>query len=539
MMEEHVSFESEDEDPDLVKWADCAPPLSQEPPVDIWSRENVGFLAQYFTVGLVFGALPATLYGFLLGYLGVDARTFATGATLCLAPWGFKFVFGALSDCVPLFGYKRKGYIVVGWGICSMALVLLSMRTIPAPLRCRDASGRYTASICNPDAPNAAGEYVGLIAISSFGYVMADVASDSLTVTFARREPLETRGTIQTTVYLVRTVGQVVALLLVGLAMNSHEYLGEFDQGLSFNGICGALAVPCILMIPVSWYGIAEQEALEGPGCGEYMRGVWNLLQSKNVFYVMLYTFLTPMVSGISTPAGALVMSKWAHVTNLTKQLFSVVGGILFAIGLLIVQKRCLNRSWRTMLIWTTVATTAIDSLFVFATVSGVVRNQFFYCGETFLVEIPSAVGFVLSALIITELAEAGNEGTTFSILTTASNLGTPVSRAIANTVYATFSPSLSLASNYDEDTPKFRWTVSMSFVLQYALTLCAIGFVAFLPDQKHDTQLRKQNWPSRPVYAWVTTVVLAVAVVVSTVANILVLVPSTSCWRALGGQGC
>jgi len=36
-----------------------------------------------------------------------------------------------------------------------------------------------------------------------------------LTVEFARREPEEIRGTTQTTIYLVRTMGQVVAVLYI------------------------------------------------------------------------------------------------------------------------------------------------------------------------------------------------------------------------------------------------------------------------------------------------------------------------------------
>ena len=538
MMDEHVSFE--DEDLDLVTWADCAPPLSHEPPVDIWTLHNVGFMAQYFTVGLVFGALPATLYGFLLGYLGVEAQVYATASVLVLAPWGFKFVFGALSDCVPLFGYKRKGWLTVGWGICSTTLVMLSMRTIPAPLRCRDSSGQYTGGICNPDAPNAAGEYVGLMAFAALGYVLSDVCADALTVTYARREPLETRGTIQTTVYLVRTIGQVVAQLFIGLGMNSHEYLGEFDQGLSFNGVCGALAVPCILMIPVSWYAIAEPiETQDPPSCGAYMRSVWQLLRSKTVFYVVLFTFGCPVIGGISTPAGALVMSRWVKVTNLQRQMFAVAGSLMFALGLLLVQKHCLNRSWRAMLVWTTLAMTAIDSLFVFMAVFDVSRNPWVFSSEDLIVVIPSAAAFMIGAWVAVEVAETGTEGITFGMLSSIGNLSAPVSRAIANTLYAAFTPSLSLTPNYDADTPEFRNTVAGSFGLQYALVIASLGFVLFLPRQKQETQLRLANWPQRDAYAWVTVVALTVVVTFSVVANVLVLVPSTSCMRLLGGQGC
>jgi hypothetical protein len=38
-------------------------------------RYRLGFFAQYFTVGVIYGGLPATTYGFLLGYLNTRPRT--------------------------------------------------------------------------------------------------------------------------------------------------------------------------------------------------------------------------------------------------------------------------------------------------------------------------------------------------------------------------------------------------------------------------------------------------------------------------------
>ena len=92
------------------------------------------------------------------------------------------------------------------------------------------------------------------------------------------------------------------------------------------------------------------------------------------MFYVVIYAFCTAMVGNISTPAGGLVKSKWAgvrsdascarnecmgmQVKNMQQVMFSVVGSMLFSAGLVFVKKFCLNKSWRFMLITTTVAPT-------------------------------------------------------------------------------------------------------------------------------------------------------------------------------------
>lgn len=34
-----------------------------------------------------------------------------------MLPWSFKILNGLLTDCVPVFGMRRKPYFVIGWCI--------------------------------------------------------------------------------------------------------------------------------------------------------------------------------------------------------------------------------------------------------------------------------------------------------------------------------------------------------------------------------------------------------------------------------------
>jgi len=40
--------------------------------VDIWTWDNCGYLMQYFSVGIIYGGLPATIYGLFLGELSLS-----------------------------------------------------------------------------------------------------------------------------------------------------------------------------------------------------------------------------------------------------------------------------------------------------------------------------------------------------------------------------------------------------------------------------------------------------------------------------------
>ena len=140
--------------------------------------------------------------------------------------------------------------------------------------------------------------------------------------------------------------------------------------------------------MPISWFFISETKCVDPMSFSAYAKLSYQLLKSKALFYVVLYQFLTSMIGQISTTAGGMVKNYWAGVQNLQNQLFSLVGNLLFGIGLYMVRKHFLNFSWRKMLLITSVGLNIVDMPFVFLTIYNVVRNQYFYLGETVLVEV-------------------------------------------------------------------------------------------------------------------------------------------------------
>ena len=64
------------------------------------------------------------LYTFLT-HISFTIYTQATISSLKSLPSTFKLVFGFISDNVPLFGYRRKSYMLIGWAITSLSMFLL------------------------------------------------------------------------------------------------------------------------------------------------------------------------------------------------------------------------------------------------------------------------------------------------------------------------------------------------------------------------------------------------------------------------------
>ncbi|KAJ1448110.1 hypothetical protein M885DRAFT_450591, partial [Pelagophyceae sp. CCMP2097] len=516
---------------------------------------------RYFAVGVVYGGLPATIYGLFLGYFNVESYVYGTAGTIISLPWSFKFIFGAINDCIPIYGYRRKSYMVLGWALCAFALVCLWARELPPPYWCVGKEGYnddgsfslHVAHPCNAAAATSGAPYALLMMLASCGYCIADVAADGLTVTMARHEKVGSKGQTQTSVYLMRTMGNIVSVCFVGLGMNSWEYNGSFDWGLSFNAMCAVFSVPALVMIPVSWYFVYEEPILpkyafrraalgpqQSPAYPKYYaKGVWGLLRSKAMLHVLLYQLLTPVIGGIFTTGSAEVKQHWAGVKNLQSSIFSLVGLVLFTLGLWLVKAKFLDKSWRVMLLSTTLFLNVLDMPFSFLTIFGVVRNQYFYLGEAVLSEVPAAINFVVSTFVIVEMADGGDEGLVYGLLTTTNNLGAPVAQAISNQLFGLFRPSLSNSQNYLDDTLSFRKLVALSFAISYGATFVSLAFLPLLPDQRADAQHRKRTRAAADGYAMISITLVTLGLLYSVTCSFLTIYPATMCLRFVGGEGC
>ena len=191
------------------------------------------------------------------------------------------------------------------------------------------------------------------------------------------------------------------------------------------------------------------------------------------------------------------------------------------------------------MLAVTTVLLNVMDMPFTFLTIYNIIRNQYFYLGETVLYEVPSAANFVVATFIIVEMADEGNEGMVYGLLTTTANLGEPFGNAISNQLFGLFQPALSDSDNYIEDTQRFRNMVALSFLVSYVMSFLSLAALPLLPSQKGEAQKRKRDWPENDGYMYFTICLLTVCLMYSLTVNFLSLNESTMCLRIAGGEGC
>ncbi|RHY41110.1 hypothetical protein DYB34_006586, partial [Aphanomyces astaci] len=80
--------------------------------LNMCSREAMGLFSQYAAIGVIYGMIPALNYPIFNVYLQLEGYQTASYSTLVTLGWSFKVFMGMFSDCFPIFGYRRKSWML-------------------------------------------------------------------------------------------------------------------------------------------------------------------------------------------------------------------------------------------------------------------------------------------------------------------------------------------------------------------------------------------------------------------------------------------
>ncbi|KDO18124.1 hypothetical protein SPRG_16501 [Saprolegnia parasitica CBS 223.65] len=483
------------------------------------SPEILAILYQYAMIGIVYGGVPAMKFPILASYFQLETNVLSSASALMTLGWTIKVFFGMFNDCFPIFGYSRKPYMFIGWTLCAAILVYIACKPAGDPGSSSD--GSQLALLCT---------------IVGFCYVMADVAQDGLMLTYAQREPIAIRGRLQSMIYATRSVFMAIIYLICGLCLNSKEFSGDFDWDIGINGYFWILAVPSIINVPVIWFFVKDAKRERVP-VGIYFANFWELVQHRAVWQVLCFNFLFSLFTGnITSTATYYVSLNWAKVENLNNQIMGVVGQLIFAVVLVLTGTYGTHWNWRYVLVITILTANIIDSVCQFLTVYDIVRNQWFYLGVPIMENIPIGINFVIGTYVIVELAEVGNEGVMYGLLTTVTNLPGTFGTMITNLIDGSLDYNKKLIKADSDET---RNQVAYSYIISYCFAVVGCCWVVLLPPQKAAVAELKKNGGRQPIVAGCLFYFFFVVFCCSITGTLMSMYDETSCARLAGGTGC
>ncbi|KAG3015901.1 hypothetical protein PC120_g11922 [Phytophthora cactorum] len=507
------------------------------------SKENVGLLFQYVVVGLVYGLLPGTIYPFMQNYLNCSGAQVTAAQQLVVLPWSFKVFYGILSDCRPICGYRRRPYMIIGWGVCFIMLLIMCIMPIGKPYftvpsdRNVDVAD-YTPEIearINYSAPNEGAKYVIIMLFCAVGYVLSDVCADAITCELAQREPIDQRGKTQSCIYTVRTAMVIFGEILVGFFFNGEDYGGDFDFSLSFPQLMIIVAVLTLPVFPMTWFFIKEEKS-EAANLREYIRNFWELLCSRAMYQIIAYIFFSGIFVNITYTGSSPVASKMVGVTPINSTLSDILGNLLFAAGIMITSKWGLHWNWRWMTVATGAVVIIVDCTVSLLVIWDVFRSQWFWLGPPIAVQLPYGVGWIISSFCVVELAQVGNEAAVYGLVTTVSNVAQPFATSITLAIDGPFNVT---NERVQADTHSVRADITYTITIMYAMTIFSWVFLFLLPPQKAETQELVRKGGHSKLLGGVTVFYLSFSLVWSIMTNIMAMFDSTSCLIIAGGTGC
>lgn len=229
-------------------------------------REALGlgllFGAIYFAQGVgepTEGLIAQPVRSMLKSWGHGDA-SIATFAALLALPWSLKPIYGLFTDFVPLFGSRRKSYLILTSAAALVGLVVL----YASPL----AVGRHAALLAWLLVPTTA-------------VAFADVAADALMIEQGR--PRGLTGPLQSVQWACMYAATIFTGAVGGYLSEHHiERVGFLISG-GFAALTLVLATFCVR---------EERSAAPSPDWREAMRGLGRVASSRGLWGVGGFLFL-------------------------------------------------------------------------------------------------------------------------------------------------------------------------------------------------------------------------------------------------------
>lgn len=509
----------------------------------VFSWQHVGLLAHIASVGVVYGTLSGVIYAVLNNYLYMSAVLTATAQALVRLPRALRFFAAIFSDCYPIFGYRRRPYLIIGWILTFVCCFLMAVLPLGDPYYGDPAladvdEDELTAeqqAMINYDAPDKGIKLIVFFVFANLGTVISFGASDGYMVELARREPEAIRGTTQAYVSAVRQIFMVLAAFMTGLGLNSEDYGGDFSWSMGFNAIMGVCAAFSFVTIPLCWFCVTEEKA-QRKSIKSFIVYMYDLVQHRVMFQVIAFRFFRQILSLFSVTASSPIQSTWANVTPLNEGISEMISNLVTFASLWIVRRWGLHWSWRMVVIVCQIGVVFVDAFPTFFTIWDVYRSQWFWLGVPLLAEFPNSIGDFIATLFVVEVCDKGSEASIMGLMITISALGTPFSTVLYKSVDSYFD----IERKYIvKDDHHVRSQVTYAYLIAYACNLLSLIFVVWLPRQKAEVHALKEKGGKNKWLGILTVCYLVFAFFWIIMTNVLSLFDSTSCLRIAGGTGC
>jgi folate/biopterin transporter len=359
--------------------------------------ELMAILCVYFVQGIL-GLARLAISFFLKDDLGLSPAQVGGLVGIGALPWVIKPVFGFLSDGLPLFGYRRRSYLI-GSGILGM-LAWAALATV--------VNNTWTA--------------IAAIFTASLSVAISDVIVDSIVVERARKESLSQAGSLQSLSWAVSSFGGLVTAYLSGLL------LAHFSSRTVF----GITATFPLLVSGVAWL-IAEAKVDSDPTNTEnktevrhQVKQLWKAIAQKSILLPTAFICLWQATPSADSAFFFFSTNELGFEPEFLGRV-RLVTSFASLIGVWVFQRFLKTVSFRKILGWSIFISSLLGmtSLLLVTHANRVIGigDRWFSLGDSLILSVMGQITFMPVLVLSARLCPPGVEASLFALIMSIWNL--------------------------------------------------------------------------------------------------------------------
>jgi folate/biopterin transporter len=355
--------------------------------------ELIAILLIYFVQGIL-GLARLAVSFFLKDELGMSPAEVSAMLGVVALPWIIKPVFGFMSDGLPIFGYRRRPYIVLSGLLGTAAWVSL-------------------ATIVH--TPLAA---TGAIALSSLGLAVSDVIADSLVVERARKESVTDAGSLQSLSWGASALGGLITAYLSGSLLQHFSTQTIFLITASFPLIVSATAW---LIAEEKTNKITDFETVK-----DQVKQLRQAVTQKTIWLPAAFLFLLQATPSSDSAFFFFTTNELGFPPEFLGRV-RLVTSIAALAGVWLFQRFLKTVPFRVIFGWSTVIAAALGMttllLVTHANRALGIDDQWFSIGDSLILTVVGQIAYMPLLVLSARLCPPGVEATLFALLMSITNL--------------------------------------------------------------------------------------------------------------------
>ncbi|OWZ10408.1 Transmembrane protein [Phytophthora megakarya] len=550
------------------------PALTRKFEVNLLSRWHVGLLVSSGFAGILTASIKRGVLPLLEAELKMKSYQVDAASVLILLPWSYCFIWGFISDAVPILGSRRKAYIILAWMLTMLACFAMALLDQFVSYRAEE-NDITSADILKHD-DGLMDAYIALLMMANFGCIVALVIGQTYVISQTRKERMTVRGTALGTLLITQFMGEFIGQIVSDYAIFHVSDLGStpkvtLRQTMLF--FVFYTVIPLVALCTTFFekpdpppidaardrYNRATIENLETSAselqraymtaANFYQRiklallGHWIRLRnalgkestSRVIRFLIGFIFMSEF--SLTYPTTRLedwcgMTAKAASMSHTMTEVFSVLPAILWKYFFM-------NSDWRWCIFSSFIIITMTPQFvyYTMATLNPGARNVDIYAIVSALTGFIRSSVVILELAITAEIAPVGGEGAFVGIVVSMASSMRLMANTVSNAIGFMFKDvEDTVGSRTDPD----RMQVAFALVLSHIIEILGLVALVFLPKQKrHLQRLNRYGNKHEKGTAWWILGGLAVSFIVSTIFNALAIAPTTSCMGIVGGSGC